>query len=300
MSINDTVAVKLVVRDTLLDLVEANRAFKLAVLKDAILPAWIMNGVDHLYDREKAAEISALLTYKEEQNRQETTKCTGIIGISTSTLQAGIDLNQKKDAFKKAMSEYRALFGHSFSMTGLSSKEIRETLLGNLKLQHLHFVQSYRHIKLFSTPPKRVGFSWAASHTGAVRLTTVKAIDHLRSKFTQSKGLLADIQILEGLPEHTEIVIKRPLTSHLRANLTWPEEIEAILKQENTLKLQHPAQINTPLPLFICMKNSDDMPDFNKIRPLDKEAKQERLQRRDARLRKLSSRSGSVIYIPET
>ncbi len=73
---------------------------------------------------------------------------------------------------------------------------------------------------------KRVVFSWATTQTGAVKLTTSKAIDHLKSKFTQSKVISSDIQAIEMLPKTTVIVIKRPLAPHLRANLSWSTAIE--------------------------------------------------------------------------
>ncbi len=287
---------KLVIRDTLLALLEANAAFKSSVLNDEPLPAWIINNPDHAHARKTGTEITTRLTYDEGQNRQETSKCPGIIAISEQTLQKGLLLNEKKDAFKTAMINYRAAFGHSFSMTKLSSQEIRHTLLGNMKLQHLHFVQTYRHVKLFSTAPLRIGFSWAATHTGSVKLTADKAIEYLKAKFTQSQGLKNDISILEGLPQHMEIIIRRPLSPHLRANLTWSEKIENLRKQNVIYKKMYPGQINTPLPVFICLNKANTLPDFNKIKAFDKAAKQERLLRKDTRLKKLSNRASSFIY----
>lgn len=291
-----TIGAKLAIRDALLALLQINLAFKTSLLNDKNLPAWIMDDFSHFQAREKGAEITARLTYDEAQNRQETIKCPGIIAISEQTLHKGQQLNEKKDTFKQAMINYRSAFGHSFAMTKLSSKEIRQTLLGNLKLQHLHFVQVYRHIKLFPTAPLRVGFSWAATHTGAVKFPAHKAIEYLKSKFTQSKGLQNDISILERLPEHTDIIIRRPLSPHLRANLTWSEKIENLRSQNSLDKKMYPAQINTPLPLFICLNTDNAFPDFNKIKPFDKASKQDRLSRKDTRLKKLSTRAGSFIY----
>jgi len=294
-------ALKLTIRDNLLQLIEQNRKFKQAVLHDSHFPAWVMEGASgSIASRKKAADLTTTLTYIPAQNRQKTLKCLGIIGISQHTYKIGLTLNEKKDHFKKAMQHYREAYGKSFSMTSLSSKDIRESLLGNLKLQHLHFVQTYRHLKLFPEAPQRIGFSWAASHTGAVRLSAKKAIHHLQSKFTLSQGLKADIELIESLPDTTEVIIKRSLIPHLRANLTWGEAIESKTKHDSTLKTLFPAQINVPLPIFICMNKGESLPDFNKIRPLDPSSKQERLQRKDATLKKLSSRAGSMIYVEQT
>ena len=293
---DNKVTAKLAIRDTLLDLIEANNAFKASSLSDSALPAWIMGGTDSLSDREKGIKTATQLTYTKEQNRQETLKCPGIIAVSPNTVILGNELNRAKENFKQAMNSYRSLFGESFSMTSLGSKEIRETLLGSLKLQHLHFVQSYRRIKLFPTPPERIGFSWAATHTGTVKMTAAKAVNHLRSKFTHGGNLLKDIQTLEGLPGDTRVVIKRHLSSHLRANLTWSEEIEQLGDFNKESKKEYPAQINAPIPLFICLNPGQQMPEFNKIRQLDTTNRQARLRRKDACLKKLSQRSGSIIY----
>ena len=293
------VTAKLAIRDTLLDLIEANNNFKAASLSDSALPAWVMDSIDNLSDRERGIRTATQLTYTKEQNRQETLKCPGIIAVSSNTILLGNRLNKAKENFKQAMNSYRSLFGESFSMTSLGSKEIRETLLGHLKLQHLHFVQSYRRIRLFPTVPERIGFSWAATHTGTVKMTAEKAIDHLRSKFTHGGNLQKDIQTLEGLPGDTQIVIKRHLSSHLRANLTWSDEIEQLRDLNKESKKEYPAQINAPTPLFICLNPEQPMPEFNKIRQLDTTNRQARLRRKDACLKKLSQRSGSVIYTSE-
>ena len=158
-----------------------------------------------------------------------------------------------------------------------TSDELRENLLGGLKIQHIHFVQSYRQLKLFETPPKRIGFSWAAHHSGSVRLSAEEAIDHLRKKYLASSAIQKDIEILQQMPDSEPVIIKRLLAPHLRANLTWHSDIEALRKTDSAFKKQYPGQINTPLPVFVQLDKGVPLPEFNRIRPFDPSAKQERL-----------------------
>ena len=297
---SDKTAARIQIRDTLVNLIDIRNRFREALLEDHQLPAWIHQEDDHKDDaRRLAASTSLRLTYNPEQQAQATDKLIGLVGISAQTLDLGEQLNLSKQAFKAAMQEYRKLFGISFEMTELSSKELRESLLGNMNIQHLHFVQCYRQLKLFQTAPKRVGFSWAAGTHGSVRLTAKKAIDHLRNKFTPSLGLAEDIRLLEQLPDSAEVVIRRPLAPHLRANLTWPDEIKEKRKLDSEARKQWPGQINTPLPLFIRLEPGESLPEFNRIRPWTPEMKQERLKRSDTRLTPLSNRPGSLLFRPQ-
>ncbi len=281
-------------------LIDHARLFHDAVTNDRDLPAWVM-AQEHqtsVHAREQAAHAASCLTYQDDQQPQQTLKLTGLIGISDNTLELGQLFNQSKADFKAAMLHYRHLFGESIKMTDFSSKELRDGLLGHLKIQHLHFVQCYRQVKLFEEAPARVGFSWASGTHGTVRLTAEKAIQHLIDKFTPSQVIANDIKQLEQMSKDTVVVIKRPLSPHLRANLSWPDRIEALKKHDKTLRTQYPGQINTPLPLFILLSPGKPLPEFNAIKPWVAGMKQDRLQRRDTCLEKLSDHPGSFLYIP--
>ncbi len=297
---NKTVA-RIQTRDSLITLIHSRDRFREALLSDHQLPAWITEECEEETDsdaRRTAADISLRLTYTPEQPGQETRKLTGLIGISKETLELGAILNQSKQQFKETVQNYRKMFGSSFEMTDLSSKDLRETVLGNMNIQHIHFVQCYRQLKLFPTAPRRVGFSWASGTHGSVRLPVGKAIEHLRSKFTPSVGLAEDIRLLEKMPMAAEVVIRRPLVPHLRANLTWPDEIRALKKADPEKGKQWPGQINTPLPLFIYSEPGAELPEFNRIRPWNPDNRQDRLKRSDTRLVPLSHRPGSMLYRP--
>ena len=297
---NSKTATRLAVRDTLLSLIDHAWLFRDAVTNDRDLPAWVMEQ-DHqpsVSAREQAAQTASCLIYQDDQQRQQTLKLTGLIGISDSTLKIGQSFNQSKADFKVAMLHYRHLFGESIKMTDFSSKELRDGLLGHLKIQHLHFVQCYRQIKLFEEAPSRVGFSWASGTHGTVRLTAEKAIQHLKDKFTPSQVILDDIKQLEQMHKEAIVVIKRPLAPHLRANLSWTDNIETLRRSDKGLRSQYPGQINTPLPLFIQLKPNQSLPEFNAIKPWMASMKQSRLQRRDTCLEKLSTNPGSFLYVP--
>ncbi|WP_281645186.1 hypothetical protein [Parendozoicomonas sp. Alg238-R29] len=290
---------RLQVRDTLIDLIEARDAFRELLLNDYQLPAWTYQDESSREDpRALSAKISLKLTYDPEQPGQETLKLTGLIGISEETLTLGETLNLAKTDFKEAMQNFRKCFGKGFDMTELSSRELREGLLGNLHIQHIHFVQCYRHLKLFPVAPRRIGFSWASATHGSVRMKATKAIAYLNSNFTPSIGMAEDIAKLEKLPESSDVVIRRPLAPHLRANLTWPDTIKEKRRLDSESRKQWPLQINTPLPLFVHLKQGEPLPEFNRIRPWDPAMKQERLQRSDTRLVPFSNRPGSMLYLP--
>ncbi len=297
---NLKIAARLAVRDTLLSLIDHAGLFRDAVTNDRDLPAWVMEQERKLSvsAREQAAQTASCLTYQDDQQRQQTLKLTGLIGISDKTLELGRSFNQSKADFKAAMLHYRQLFGESIKMTDFSSKELRDGLLGHLKIQHLHFVQCYRQVKLFEDAPARIGFSWASGTHGTVRLTAEKAIQHLKDKFTTSQVIVNDIKQLEQMPKEAIVVIKRPLAPHLRANLSWSDSIESLRKSDKSLRTQYPGQINTPLPLFILLSSGQPLPEFNAIKPWVAGMKQERLQRRDTCLEKLSEHPGSFLYIP--
>ncbi|MBE8215732.1 MAG: hypothetical protein HAW62_05345 [Endozoicomonadaceae bacterium] len=287
-------ALTIEIRDTLLALIQANDDFKNCLLQDHILPAWTS---DSHHARRTATQIATQLTYHDLQSRQKTTKCIGVIGISLKTYQTGLKLNEKKDAFKAAMLNYRSAFGTSIPMHNLSSQQLRDNLLGHLKLQNLHFIQAYRHIRLFRTPPERIRFSWSAAHTGSVQLIKRKAIEYLKNKFTLSKGLQVDIEKLESFPDHTKIVIQRVLKPHLRANLTWPLEIEKLVLMDSMLRSQYPLQINTPLPIFTCLdENHTTFPEFNTIQPLESIDKSNRVKRKDSYSKHIHSHTNSLHY----
>ena len=293
-------AAKIAVRDTLIHLVEINRQFRQAVITDNHLPAWVIPEEDEVSttetDRERAARICTRLTYVSEQNRQETARLPGIVGISSATLQLGQCLNLAKDSFKQAMGDYRKLFGDSIAAIEETSDQLRDSVLGGLQIQHIHFVQSYRQLKLLETPPKRIGFSWAANHSGTVRLSSADAIEHLRKKYMASTAIERDITLLEQLPENEIVVIKRLLAPHLRANLTWPETIAIKRKGCAETRKQFPGQINTPIPVFVQLQDGQPLPAFNAIKPFDPATRQERLRRSDARLVKISENPVSRIY----
>lgn len=290
-------AAKIAVRDALIKLVEANISFKTEVLNNKNLPSWVMReglAVNwlHYTDRELAAEMTTQLTYLPKQNKQETTRLPGLVGISSKTLELGYELNEAKQAFKQAMSHYRHLFGDTIESIEQTSDELRGSLLGGLKIQHIHFVQSYRQLKLFASPPKRVGFSWAATHSGTVRLTAVKAIEHLRKKYLPSSAIINDIEILAQMPVNEIVVIKRDLVPHLRANITWQKAITT----DKGANPPPPKQINAPIPIFFLLKQGHPLPKFNTIAPFNPLTKQTRLQRNDARLQKITENPHSRIY----
>ena len=292
-------AARLAVRDSLIQLVDINRSFREAVENDQHLPVWIMdqpNQSDTQSERSMAAECSTRLTYCDSQNKQETARLTGLVGISEQTLELGKTLNAVRTEFKSTMSDFRKLFGDSIDIIEQTSDDLRDSVLGGLKIQHIHFVQSYRQLKIFSDAPERVGFSWAASHSGSVRLTAEEAVDHFKRKYILSSAISNDIQTLEQMPAGETVVIKRNLAPHLRANITWSKKIQTLRLSDPDLKKQYPAQINSPLPLFIKLNPGEPLPEFNRIRPFDPAAKQERLRRSDARLIKISENPHSRIY----
>lgn len=290
-------AARIAVRDALIQLVELNRSFREAIESDHGLPIWIMETESESTNHHAlAAGIATRLTYIEEQNKQETARLTGLVGVSEQTLQLGEELNLCRDQFKTTIANFRKLFGDSIEAIEQASDDLRDGLLGGLQVKHLHFVQCYRQLKLFPEPPRRVGFSWAASHSGTVRLTAEEAIDHFRKKYIASVAVNEDIGLLEKMPAKEVVVIKRILAPHLRANITWPKDIQALRQADPALKKQYPAQINSPLPLFIQLKPGEPLPEFNRIRPYDPSARQERLQRSDARLVKINDNPHSRIY----
>lgn len=290
-------AARIAVRDALIQLVELNRSFRESIESDHGLPVWIMETEPEATNqRVLAAAIATRLTYIEAQNKQETARLTGLVGVSGQTLQLGEQLNLCRDQFKKAIADFRKLFGDSIEAIEQASDDLRDGVLGGLQVKHLHFVQCYRQLKLFPEPPRRVGFSWAASHSGTVRLTAEEAIDHFRKKYIASVAVNDDICLLEKMPAEEVVVIKRILAPHLRANITWPRDIQMLRQVDPALKKQYPAQINSPLPLFIQLKPGEPLPEFNRIRPYDPSARQERLQRSDARLVKINDNPHSRIY----
>ncbi|MET4694333.1 DNA replication terminus site-binding protein [Endozoicomonas lisbonensis] len=292
-------AARMAVRDTLIELVDINRQFREAVLNDHDLPAWVMqeDDTDALNDdRTLAASVTTRLTYRSEQNKQETARLPGVIGISARSLAQGQQLNQAKDRFKAAMGEYRKLYGDDIAAIEETSDQLRDGVLGGLQIQHIHFVQSYRQLKLFQQPPRRISFSWAANHSGTVRLTSAEAIEHLRKKYMASAAIERDITLLEQLPGSEIVVIKRLLAPHLRANLKWSDTIEAQRQMNPESKKQFPGQINTPIPVFVQLEKGQPLPDFKPIKPFDSMTRQERLQRSDARLVRISDNPVSRIY----
>ena len=289
------------VRDRLIQLAEINQAFRDAVEADRDLPVWVMPETNEerseSYDaRFVAARTCTRLTYIDQQNKQETARMTGLVGVSEATIGKGLELNIARTEFKKAMTAFRKLFGDNVEATEQASESVRDSVLGGLQVKHLHFVQCYRQLKLFPVAPKRVGFSWAASHSGTVRLTAREAIDHFRKKYMPSAAINQDIELLQCMPDNEVVVIKRILAPHLRANITWYDDIKALRMTDQVLKKQYPAQINSPLPVFIQLEKGQPLPEFNRIRPFDPAAKQERLQRSDACLVKISENPFSRIY----
>ncbi|WP_067521241.1 hypothetical protein [Endozoicomonas ascidiicola] len=289
-------AARIAVRESLIDLVNQNQTFREAVEADNGLPVWIMEAGENDDARSMAANAATKLTYLETQNKQETARLTGLIGVSATTMELGQQLNQCRDDFKTAIANFRKLFGDSVEAIEQASEDLRDGLLGGLQIKHLHFVQCYRQLKLFPEPPKRVGFSWAASHSGTVRLTAEEAIEHFQKKYIASVAINDDIRLLECMPKTEVVIIKRILAPHLRANITWSNDIKALRDTDATLKKHYPAQINSPLPLFIQLTPGQPLPEFNRIRPFDPTARQERLQRSDARLVKINDNPHSRIY----
>ena len=289
-------AARLAVRDSLIHLVEINQRFSDGVKQDHPLPIWVMKDAEEQNDRQLAAAVSTRLTYVDQQNKQETARLPGIVGISEKTFVLGHQLNLARDDFKTAMSAFRKLFGDSIEVIEQTSDDLREGLLGGLKIQHLHFVQCYRQLKLFEQPPRRIGFSWASSHSGTVRLSAKEAVEHFQTKYLASAAITQDIKLLQGMPGDETVVIKRVLAPHLRANITWSKEIKALRQTDKPLRKQFPAQINTPLPVFIKMVQGQPLPEFTRIKPFDPGARQERLQRSDARLVKINDNPHSRIY----
>lgn len=298
---NKETAARNAVRDNLVKLVGINQAFRTSVEADQELPVWIMPEADEqqneTYDpRFVAAHTSTRLTYIDQQNKQETARMTGLVGVSEATIAKGLELNDARTEFKQVMSAYRKLFGDNVEAIEQASESIRDTVLGGLQVKHLHFVQCYRQLKLFPQAPKRVGFSWAASHSGTVRLTAKDAVNHFQNKYMASTAINQDIELLHRMPDDEVVVIKRILAPHLRANITWHNDIKALRMTDPVLKKQYPAQINSPLPVFIQLEKGQPLPEFNRIRPFDPTAKQERLQRSDACLVKISENPFSRIY----
>ena len=297
-------AARIAVRESLIELVATNQQFRDAVQNDATLPLWLMtdpaSGIESdisvLAQREQLSRAVTQLTYTDLQNKQETVRLTGLVGISAETYDIGIRLNDVRQQFKVAISAFRKLFGDDVAAIEQASEDLREGVLGGLHVQHLHFVQCYRQLKLFQQAPNRVGFSWAACHSGTVRLTAQAAIAHLENKYLASAAIQEDIIALNKMAQDEVVVIRRELAPHLRANITWSKAIQTLRASDATLRKQYPAQINSPLPLFIQLEQGQPLPEFNLIRPFDPSAKQARLTRSDAKLVKINDNPHSKIY----
>lgn len=291
-------AARLAIRDALIQLVDDNSRFNECVKNDHNLPLWLMEENGEI-NRDQAADICTRLTYDAGQNQRTTERLTGIIGISEPTLHAGRALNVSRMQFKVTVGEFRQLFGDDVKAIEHASEDLREGLLGGLKVANLHFLQCYRQLKLFETRPERIGFSWAATHSGTVKLTAAQAIDHFRTKYMSSVAIDQDIVTLEQLPAERIVVIKRELAPHLRANIRWPKPIELTRLEDDAVKQQHPKQVNSPLPIFILLKPGQLLPLFNPIKPLDWATKPPRARRSDSTLVKLNDDPFSRIFVHE-
>ncbi|WP_422452242.1 hypothetical protein [Endozoicomonas sp. ALC066] len=200
-----------------------------------------------------------------------TTKLYGVCAISTETGLAGNRLLNAKADFKRAMTDYRKLFGsNNIKNIAVTSSELRDGLFGGLKIQDINFVQCYRQPKLLIRTPKKIGFTWASASHGVVSLTVSGAVEHLQSKYLHSQAIIDDIEALHMMRKSEKVAVKRTLSPHLRANIFWPDDVKEELQTDQTLKSQFMGMLNTPLPIFIIMQEPGLLPEIKHPRSVSK------------------------------
>lgn len=258
-------------------LLEHLQAFGKSLAADRRLPIWVSRSEQEIEQgldmRPKAVRLFQSLWYEDGQDGRETITCPGLIGASTGTLQAAIDCNTAKNAFRDAVLALKKLRKPEADalLDELHRRDPDVALaMRRMGTARLNLKQAYRHIPLLDARPVKVGFTW--SRQGR----TIQRIDHgrvrtLLERRSETAQTRLELDKLSRLPPDEPLARVRPVCPHLRANVVFD------VGGDTERRL-----VQTPLPLLVPLQAGEDLPEFVPVPPHP--VGTDRLRRSDVRL----------------
>lgn len=244
-----------------------------AWLHDPLIPNSSLHGIEA---RKKASYILSLLQYQPNQAPREIILCPGFIGASLPTLKLAMQVNERKDRFKKSVLALKndKLLTKNPALTDKMNSIISRNLgqsnaLAQMGLSRLHLKQCYRKIPILEAAPHKISWTWA--HTRAIKQISISKAQELLLKKGLDTGIEIQLSKLSTLSANEPLAIVQELAPHLRANLVFKHNELCIRKM-----------IKGPIPIFFPSENNS-YPQFTP--PSEKcEKNKNRSKRSDERL----------------
>lgn len=154
--------------------------------------------------------------YADDQPPERTLVHPGLITSTDAELADGVAaVNAAKAEFRQRRLDYLKALG--VEQSRLRSEALRD-LLTALDRSRLHLLQCDRRWNLLPPDTLKVGFSWCQGGK-SIRRTSVGALRmQLLEKTLEDPGELANLSILEGLPDSEPLAFAKDRGVHIRAN----------------------------------------------------------------------------------
>lgn len=259
------------------ELLSSLKGFCRQLAADRMLAVWVSRDEQEteqgLDMRDKAVKLFYSLWYKDGQDGRETITCPGLIGSSQATLEAAIQCNIAKDAFKESVLALKTLRRPEADAL-LSELHRRDPevayAMQRMGAARLNLKQAYRHVPLLDRKPVKVGFTWSRQGRTIQRISHSR-IRQLLERRSETPQTRLELDKLSRLSRDEPLARVRPVCPHLRANVVFEDG------GENERRL-----VQTPLPLLVPLRPGEDLPAFVPVAPHPTGT--DRLRRSDVRL----------------
>lgn len=214
----------------------------------------------------QANEIITNIWYREKGDGRCTENLYGLIGISSTTLEALKSLNESKQAFQACVKQFRGQKEKPAHILQKRAKLLAESL-ERTGLARLHLKQCYRQIPCIEHTPVKIGFSWYSSGRSIKKLSVADAEKRLLKLDHSQPHIQLQLQALGRIPSSEVLIQLQPQVPVMRVNMVWKEEEVLIRKARNC-----------PLPLFFPLDDNQAFPEYNtpSLTPPDTRQRQQR------------------------
>ena len=201
----------------------------------------------------KARHYYTNIWHTDDTDGRRTQSSYGLVGASTSIIDAAINLNSKKDQLRASVGQLTKSELNTASEQLQHRSRALAITLNYHGLGRIHLKQCYRHIPLVDSTPHNIRFSWYNSGRSIKKFTAESAMQMLLKLDTAQPHIVRQIEKLSPLHKKTILAQIQNQVPVVRANIAWKKGNDS---------WQRIAK-NCPLPILVPLLKIEKLPEHN-------------------------------------
>lgn len=204
-----------------------------------------------------AAEHVAKIWYERSGDGRRTDNLYGFIAVKPSLIPLVHQLNQHKQTFQQAVTQFRKDQGEPGPLLFKLFQDKRDSTLHRL-LSHtgnarLNLRQSYRQVPVLDSTPQKIRFSWYSNGRSMTRMSVQEAEARLLKMDLSQMHIQMQLEALARIPQSESLVRIQPQAPVMRANIFWRQDEQYLQKARNC-----------PLPIIFPLEDEQPIPEYNR------------------------------------